>query len=176
MAVVDLNSAELTNANADPRVLNDAINWGGRLRIKSATIESASGDTDASIYRFFRVRSTDSIKSIQCMHDDIANGSDYDCGLWTINGGAAVDSDLYCNGVTLAVAVPTIPHLLATSAYNELRFADVTTAAINDVNNRVWEDLGLSADSGLEYDLGLIGNTVGDGGTINLMMIYTAGD
>ena len=43
MAVVDLLSAEITNLDADPTVLNDAINWHGRLRIKSGIVEMASG-------------------------------------------------------------------------------------------------------------------------------------
>lgn len=176
MAVVDLASAELTNINADPIVREDIRHTHGRIRIKSAIIESASGDTDASIYRFFRVRSSDSIKSIKCFHDDIANGTDWECGLYTISGGAVVDADLYADGFTLATAVPAIPHALADAPYLELRFGDVTTAAINDINNQVWEDLGLTVDSQLEYDLALTAPTVGDGGTIALAMYYTAGD
>ena len=176
MAIVDLSSAELTNADATPIVANDVRNIHGRLRIKSATIESAVGDTDASIYRFFRVKSGDSIKSIKCYHDDIANGTDWDLGLYTVGGGAVVDADLYTDGLTLATAVPAIPHLLADAPYNELRFGVAATAAITDINNLVWEDLGLTSDSQLEYDVAFTANTVGDGGSITLVMEYTAGD
>lgn len=177
MAVVDLLSAELTNLDADPAVMNDAINWHGRLRMKSGIVEMASGDTDASVYRFVRVRSTDSIKSIKLYHDSITGASDIDCGLYTIGSGAVVDADLYADGFTIAVLLPAIPHVLAETPYLELRFGDATTAAINDINNTVWEDLGLSTDPGLEYDLCLTGNTVGStGGTMAMMVLYTAGD
>ena len=132
--------------------------------------------TDASTFRFFRVKSSDSIKSLRCYSDGIANGTDYDCGLYTIGAGAVVDADLYADGFTLATLIPAVPHIAATAAYQELRFGDATTSIVSDINNMVWEDLGLSADSGLEYDVVLTGNTVGDGGIISLMMFYTAGD
>ncbi len=178
MAVVDLLSAELTNIDADPTVAQDAINWHGRLRIKSAIVEMASGDTDASIYRFVRVKSTDSLKSIKLFHDSITGANDIDCGLYTVgSGGAAVDADLYADGFTIAVLLPAVPHVLAETSYLELRFGVATTAAINDINNRVWEDLGATSDTGLSYDLCLTGNTVGStGGTMAMLVEYTAGD
>ena len=182
MAVVDLLSAEITNLDASPTVVNGAINWHGRLRIKSAIVVMASGDTDASVYRFVRVKSTDSLKSIKLFHDSITGASDIDCGLYTIDSGAVVNLgtsavDLYADGFTMAVLLPAIPHVLAETPYLELRFGDSTTSAINDINNRVWEDLGATVDTGLSYDLCLTGNTVGStGGTMAMLVEYTAGD
>jgi hypothetical protein len=177
MAIVNTISTTLTNLQADPIVVGDVRHQHGRLRIKSETLAVAAADDDTSTYRFFRVGSGDSIKSIRCYCDAIAGGSDYDCGLYTIDGGAVVDADLYADGVTLVTAVPAVPHVAATAAYLELRFADATTANINDVNNRVFEDLGLATDPHLEYDVVLTANTVGTGaGDITLQMIYTSGD
>jgi len=178
MAVVDTLSTELTNLDADPRVLAEPQHWHGRLRVKTATLAVAAADDDASIYRFVRVKSSDSLKSIQIMCDTITGATDYDCGLYTItSGGAAVDADLYGDGLNFEVETPAVPHVLATAPYIEARFGDATTSNINDINNRIWEDLGLASNPGLEYDLCLTANTVGSGaGDLNMTLIYTSGD
>lgn len=178
MAVVDTLSTELTNIDADPTVLAEPQHWGGRVRVKSATAAVAAADDDLSIYRFVRVKSSDSIKSIQIYADGITGATDYDCGLYTKgSGGAEVDLDLYADGLNFEVATPSVPHVLATAPYIEARFGDTTTALPQDVNNRVWEDLGLTADPGLEYDLCLHAATVGSGaGDITMIVYYTAGD
>jgi hypothetical protein len=177
MAVVNTISTELTNLAADPIVVNDIHDNGGRVRVKSATVAVASGDDDGSTFRFFRVRSGHKIISLQCRCDLITAMTNVDCGLYTINGGALVDVDLYSDGNTLAVATPAIPHINATAPFLELRWGDITTSTIQDVNNKVWEDLGLSEDPGLEYDIVLTAVTVGSAnGDIALTMLYTAGD
>jgi hypothetical protein len=178
MAVVDTLSTELTNLDADPRVLAEPQHWHGRVRIKSATAAVAAADDDGSLYRFVRVKSSDSLKSIQIYCDAVTGATDYDCGLYTIgSGGAEVDADLYADGLNFETAAPAVPHVVATAPYIEARFGDASTALPQDVNNRVWEDLGLAADPGLEYDLVLTANTVGSGaGDITMIVYYTAGD
>ncbi len=178
MAVVNTNSTELDNVEATPIVPNSIRNIGGRVRVKTASVTVANGDTNASTFRFFRVRSSDSIKSIKVRSSaDFSSGTDWDVGLYTINGGAVVDSDLYCDGATLATAAPAVPHAVAVSQYQEMRFADATTAIMSDINNQVFEDLGLTADPGLEYDLVFLANTIGTvGGILAVEMWYTAGD
>lgn len=177
MAVVNTISPELTNLLATPIVVNDIHDNGGRVRIKSATVAVAAGDDDNSTFRFFRVRSGHKIISLQLKCDAIAGGTVYDLGLYTIDGGALVDVDLYADGITVATATPAVPHVNATAPHLELRFADAVTANINDINNKVWEDLGLTEDPGLEYDMVLTALTVGTGaGDLALTMLYTAGD
>ncbi len=178
MAVVDLYSATLTDLQASPPVVNSVLHNHGRLRIKTDSVTTASGDTDASTFRFFRVRSSDSIKSLQVRSDGIANGTDYDCGLYTINAGSVLTNgvDVYADGFDLGTLVPTVPHVLASASYLELRFGDATTSIMSDINNQVWQDLGLTVDPFLEYDVVLTGNTVGAGGIIQLTMLYTSGD
>ncbi len=178
MGIVDLKSLTLTDLEASPSVPNSVLHNHGRLRVKSDWLESDSGDSDTSTFRFFRVRSSDSIKSLRVYNNGISSGTDYDCGLYTINGGSVLTNgvDLYADGFTLATLIPSVPHITATSAYQELRFGDATTSIMSDINNAVWQDLGLSTDPFLEYDMVLTGNTVGGGGLICLMMFYTSGD
>jgi hypothetical protein len=88
-----------------------------------------------------------------------------------------VDADLYADGITLATAAPVQTPTADGGDGIECRFGDAATALITDVNNKVWEDLGLSADPGLVYDVCLTGNTVGTAaGDIAIKMEYTAGD
>ncbi len=180
MAVANTKSTELQNIEASPVVANDVRHTHGRLRIKSATVAVLAADDDTSVYRFFRVKSTDSIKSLRLSHDSITSGSDYDCGLHqtAANGGAVLDADLYADGFTVAVACPSVPHVVATAPYLELRFGDATTSNINDINNQVFDDAGLTqATAADEYDLTFTANTVGSAaGDLTLVMYYTAGD
>jgi hypothetical protein len=150
------------------------------LRIKSATVAVLAADDDTSVYRFFRVKSTDSIKSLQLYHDGITAATDYDLGLHqtTENGAAELDADLYADGLNLEVACPAVPHVLATAPYLECRFGDSSTSNINDINNQVFDDAGLTqATAATEYDVTITANTVGTAaGDMTLVMFYTSGD
>lgn len=179
MAVVDTLSTTITNLNASPLVVSDVANSHGRLRIKTESVTMATADDNGSTYRLFRVRSSDSIKSLTIYCTAITGASDVDLGLYTINGGAAVDADLYADGITLATAAPSAqpPTTAATSQGIECRFGDSVTALVSDINNKVWQDLGLTSDPGLTYDMVLTANAAAStDGTATLVMVYTAGD
>jgi len=173
-------STQIQNAEASPRVMNDPHHSHGRLRIKSETVAVAAADDDTSVYRFFRVKSTDSIKSLKLYQDGITGATDYDLGLHqtTENGAAVLDADLYADGLNLEVACPAVPHVLATAPYLECRFGAASTANITDINNRVYDDAGLTqATAASEYDVTITANTVGSAaGDMTLVMEYTAGD
>lgn len=176
MAVVNTVSTTLSNIVASPPVANPSTKQ-GRLRFKSETVAVAAADDDTSTFRFFRVKSSDSIKSLRLICTAITGGTDYDCGLYTIAGGAVVDADLYADGFSVATAAPAVPPTAAANGGIELRFGDASTAVPGDVNNRVWEDLGLTSDPNLEYDVVITANTVGTAaGTLTLIMEYSAGD
>ena len=171
--MADINSATIVNLIADPIVFNEVRHNQARLYIKSDTVSIVAADDDADVLRFFRVRSCDSIKSLQVRTSGIAGFTDADVGLHTIGtNGAAVDADLYGDALTLATEAPATPHVVATAAYLEGR----SLLAPSTVNNAVWEDLGLSADPVLEYDVTITANTIGAAtGTVSLTMLYTAG-
>ena len=177
MAVANTKSTVLTNIEADPRVLNNIKYYGGRQRIIKDYVSVAAADDDTSTYRLCRVLSHWVLHSIRVRCTAITGGTDYDCGLYSIDDGAAVDADLYADGFTVATACPAVPHAAASASFLELRFGDASTAVLTDINNQVWEDVGLSEDSGLAYDLVLTANTVGTAaGTIAFEVHYSAGD
>lgn len=176
MAVVNTLSAILTGSQATPYTVNSR-DVHSRLHTVSAFVAVAAADDDNSTYRMHRVHSSWTIKSIQVFCTAITGGTDYDVGLYTINGGAVVDADLYADGISLATAAPAVPPTAAANGPIEVRFGDAATAVLTDINNQVWEDLGLASDPALWYDLVLTANTVGTAaGTIAVVTTYNAGD
>jgi len=168
---VELNVTSLANEIATPPVKNAVQHFGGRLRVKSETISSTSTDANGSIYRFFRVKAHDSIKSLMLYNDTLATtASTIDVGFHVPKiGGAAVD----INAIGSAIACNT-----AVTVGAEIRFE---THLIETVNEAVWETANVAADpgGGTEYDLTitvLARGTTPVTGDITLVMIYTAGD
>lgn len=159
MAVVNVKSASVGNADASPQVLNDLQIAGGKVKCLRATVEQGASDSDGSVYRLARVHSSWLIKSVRKFHDAITGGTSYDLGLYrtAADGGAVVDADAYASAVSLASA---------DAAGTQLAFEARDVA---NMEKKVWQDAGLSADPNLWYDLALTGNTVGAaGGTISL--------
>ena len=178
MAVVNTLSATLTGFLTNPptRVV-PGKGGGAREYTVSESVAIAAADDDTSTFRVCRVHSSWILKSIKAFCTAVTGGTDYDVGLYDIDGGAVVDADLYADGVSFATAAPAVPPTAAANDGIELRFGDAATAIPGDVNSRVWEDIGgLTADPNKFYDLVLTANTVGTGaGTVALVVRYNAG-
>lgn len=165
MAVANTKSTAITNADAtQPRVQTQSWIQKAEVFATVATVEVAAADDDASVYRMVRVPSSARIHSIEIVSDAITGGTAYDVGVYKVAGdaaGAVVDADLFADGLDLS-AGNTVP-------------VDITFAArdIADIEKRLWELLGLSADPHKEYDICLTADTVGTGaGTISLRVEY----
>ena len=159
--MVDTNSTEITAKEAGKSV--SALISGGVLREKVATLEVAAADDDGSTYRFFRVHSSDRVSSFEAASDAITAGTSFDFGLYDTeeNGGAVVDADMFASAVDLSSASG---------------FTNEATADIAEVEQTVWERLGLSSDPGKDYDVVALANTVGSAaGTIAARMRYLDG-
>jgi hypothetical protein len=177
MGVVNNLSAELTALQASPPTVADGRHAHGRLRIKSGVVLMEAADDNTSTYRVCRVKSGDSIKSIKVYTPGIAGTTDIDVGLYTINGGDAVDADIYEDGMTLATACPVVPPTSTAPDGLECRFGDATDSLPININNKVWQDLNLTADPVLEYDLVLTANAAASAaGSVAVAVTYTAGD
>ena len=167
MAVVSTSSTLVANWNASPRKMNPGRYSHGRVRRLSDTVEIAAGDDDGSVYRLLPVHSTWSLMAIWIYNDAITAGTDFDLGLYNPTSGdsAVVDVNVYGDAIDMSSA-RTAP----LDALNEIR-------DIASVNNQIWQDLGLSSDPNLWYDLALTGVTVGSAaGTLAMTALYTAGD
>lgn len=164
MAVVNTKSTAITNGDATPVVITNRILTRGPVFTACGTVEVAAGDDDGSVFRFVRVPSNARIISITRFNDAITTGTAYEIGLHqtAANGGAAADADLFATAVDLSSA---------SVVGVEQRFE---AADIINIEKRVWELLGLTADPQRDYDLTFTGTTVGTGaGTISVEVRYT---
>jgi hypothetical protein len=134
------------------------------LFCKSATLAVAAADDNDSLYYFFKVRSSWSIKHLWTRCDAITSGSDWNVGLYTTAATPVVVSEnCYADAQDLSTAITGLPVDVAFEARN-----------ITGVNNKVWQDAGLSSDPQTEYWVVFKGVAVGSAaGDITCTMHYT---
>ena len=164
MAVVTTYSTEVTNHKSVDNTKNPTTACEGNARISSATIAVAAADDDTSTFYMVPVRSNWSIKHIFLYTDAITSGTVWDVGLYTTAATpVVVDADAYATNVDLSSAITSLPIDVAYEARN-----------ITAVNNKVWQDAGLSSDSNVWYYLTLTADTIGSAaGDITVIVHYT---
>lgn len=169
-----LYSAEITNLRNSPPGMAESDDLGGHLRVATGFLAVGTADIDAGdILVMTRLPSNASIKSIVLYNTDVDADATptiaADVGLY-LPDGTAVDVDLYADGVTTLQA--------ANLTGSDVRFQDASTALVSDINNKIWEDLGLTADPHLSYDLAITIATVAAtaaAGTVAWKIEYTNG-
>lgn len=144
MAVVNTKSTHITNADATPPVLTSDYIAKGALYEAVGTVEAAAADDNDSIYRMVRVPSNARITSILLASDAVTGSSDVNVGVWqtAANGGAVVNENVFADAVDLSSATAFTEVLLETTATDIVK-----------CEKRLWELLGLSADSYRDYDI-----------------------
>jgi hypothetical protein len=166
--MADINSSQIAALVASPSKRTDVRNNGGRIRTKGAIIAFDGTQSAADVVRFFRVKSGDVITSLQMSTVSAITGmSAVAFGVHDINGGAAVDEELFNNTLSLASLI----------LLEELRIGAASDLTIATSEQAVYELLGLAEDPNLEYDVTATLNTAGSASnTMSLRMTYTAGD
>lgn len=169
MAVVNRQTSSITNLVASPPVKLDVNQSGARIRVKSDSILSISTDSNGSVYRFFRVKAHDVIKSLVIFLDSQASSAHtIDVGVYASEGGAVIDID----AIATAFAGNT-----AITVGTEIRFEVLNITTVNDA---IWQNAGVSTEpaAGTEYDIAVTvkarGSTPADGDIV-LIMEYVAG-
>lgn len=143
MPVVFTKSSVITNADANPPVINSAQIANGRARFMRGVVAVANGDSIASVLRFVRVKSNDLVSQILLDCDAITLAA-ADIGIYRTSGdgGAVVDADLFASAQSIATA---------------LRATDVTRGSgvitVANMERPLWQLLGLSADPQVDYDI-----------------------
>jgi hypothetical protein len=144
MPVNAYKTLSITNLDATPILRANPWVHGGNSKQFAGTVEGVNGDSIGSTYRFFRVGSWMRPVSLTLFCDALTSGA-ADIGLYraAADGGAVVSAGLFGTAQSIASAnVNGIP----------VRFeAD----DIANVEKRIWELLGLTADPNLEYDVAL---------------------
>jgi hypothetical protein len=149
MAVVANKSSAITNMTATPKVQNNVGLEGGVVKRRQGFAVIANGDSVGSTYRICRVRSSEFCDKIRLDCPDIGTTTAADIGLYDTadNGGAVVDADFFASAVVLNAG--------ALSNSDVTFEAAAAGGSIANAEKRIWEALGLSADSNKEYELAL---------------------
>lgn len=152
MALENLKSTPLSNADATPKVINNAR----VMRMPSweavGTCEvAASSDVGppASTYRLCRVPSNARISQVLAWADASGNAGQLNIGIYETpeNGGAAVDADFFIAGANFDPGGGAAINAMDVTHGNSSGFN------IDDAEKPLWEVLGLSADPQKDYDI-----------------------
>lgn len=161
MAVVNINSVQLTNFYSQPVVLTGSYKTGGNDFTATDVCAMGASDSANSTYRFFKIPSNALLNSLAVMNDANTSGTSYKCGLLLPNSGGVVvaGSD--------AIFVPAGTSMAsARNVWTELLFPAIAgnSAAVANCPLRVWELLGLASDPDAVYELAWSAVTPGSAG------------
>jgi hypothetical protein len=165
------NANSTTIANIASGDKNDNRANGGRIRVKSGTALVAAADGAGSTYRLFQIRSGDHVVSVKWLTDALGAGADdVNLGLYTETGtttiGAVVDDNILIDNADLTlIQAATTEEITNGASYTEA-----------DINEAIWERLGLSEDPFLTYDV--VATIISDpaaAGNLGVVLLYTDG-
>lgn len=169
MAVVELKSTAITNADTASQKLNSTRLQEGRMKESVGTVAAANGDSIASIYRFARIPSGARVSEVILLCDAITSGAG-DVGLYdvpTVNAGAVVDADLFASAQSIATEIK-----IGTNVAHESG-----VYGLEDVEKPLWEALGLTADPRKLYDIAMtLTAATTAAGDISLKVRYVDGN
>jgi hypothetical protein len=143
MAVVNVKALPVSNSDAVPRVPNASYFQNGAMREDVGVVAITNGDSIASTFRMARISSSSRVAQVLLSNAAVATAA-ADIGLYrtAADGGAVVDADFFASAAALTAAQHGI---------------DVTYEAgvvtIANHGKRVWEQLGLTADPMIDYDV-----------------------
>lgn len=166
MAVVNTKASAVTAADAGTAVKKNLT--AGVLKECAGTLEAVSGDSIASVFRLARVPSNARISRVLLSCDAITTCAG-DVGIYdvaAVNSGAVIDADFFASAQSLATALAN---------------TDVTHESgvfgVEDIEQPLWQALGLSADPGKQYDIAVtLTAAAGSAGTVSLKVQYVDGN
>lgn len=166
MAVVNTKASAITAADAGTAVKKNLT--AGVLKECAGTLEAVSGDSIASVFRLARVPSNARISRVLLSCDAITTCAG-DVGVYdvaAVNSGAVIDADFFASAQSLATALAN---------------TDVTHESgvfgVEDIEQPLWQALGLSADPGKQYDIAVtLTAAAGSAGTVSLKVAYVDGN
>lgn len=165
MAVVEVKSTLITNADATPVVFNSPRVDGGFERIEVATAAITDTNSIGSTYRMFRVPSNAVMTDLRIYSPDIGTTTIADIGLYNADGGAVVDADFFASAVSLKDGALNGTDVLHESA----------VFSIANSGKELWDALALTSDPGVFYDVTLTLTAAADAtGTVKLIGRYAA--
>ena len=172
MAIEELQSTAITAMEAirtgSGSTPASKVIHGGVIKECVATFEAGIFDA-LSTYRICRLPSYARLSQIIVKGDTALVGGPIDIGVYRTpaHGGAVVDLDILATDIDVATAAITTTEL--NSLWDVLDIANV--------EQRLWEMAGLSADPGQQLDIVMTTSTaITTGGTITFVIRYVDGD
>lgn len=169
MATVSKLSLALTNRDATPRVLNGAYLEGGMVRECAGQAFVTTGDNSPSTYKFCSVPSNARVSSIKIFWEGTGGTTTAaHFGVWSVTqqGGGAINNALFATAVSMSAAI------VGTDVVHEAAVSG--TSAVNGMEKRLWEVLGLASDPGTHYDIGaILANTADNSGSLGALVRYS---
>lgn len=167
MAIVNTKAAAITAGDTAGTLAKKSLS-GAILKESCGTLEAVSGDSIGSVYRLARVPSNARVSRVLIGCDAITTCAG-DVGVYEIAaaGGAVVDADLFTSAQSLATAI-----VINTDVTHESGIYGV-----EDVEQPLWQALGLTADPGKLYDIAItLTAAAGSAGTVSLKVQYADGN
>lgn len=146
MAVENLTSSSITDADATPKVKVNARLMGASIREAVGTKQASASASIGSTYRLCRIPSNARISEVILSCDAFDTTGAADVGIYQTadNGSAVVDADFFASAVVLTAALPNTAVTHESGVFG-----------IEDVEKPLWEALGLTADPFRDYDVAL---------------------
>lgn len=164
MATVTKYSAAITNRDASPKVISNARITKGMVFETIGTAESSAADDVNSKYILCSIPSNARVSRVMLTCDDLGSTGTADIGLYqtTANGGAVADADFFASAQALTTALLQSDVMLESGVIDEA-----------EMEQPVWQLLGLSADPKIDYDVVLTATQAIElAGTITLQVQY----
>ena len=164
MATVSILSTQITNRDASPKVLNNSFISKGQLFESVGTLEATAADDIGSLYKLCSIPSNARVSDVLLTCDDLGSVGAADIGLYqtTVNGGAAADADLFASAQLLTTALDKTSVLHESAVFGK-----------DEVETRLWEVLGLTADPKIDYDVCLTLSAATElAGTVSMHIRY----
>ena len=173
MAVVKTLSTVVTNRDATPAVISDARLRGGTLKSALGSVAVGAADSATSYYPLVEVPSTAMVRRVFLTAP---------AGMTTLAGNIGVFKNTKnANGVTTGVAANTGSDVIfaaAASIATVQNQADVTNTGTTYPTDKreqpLWQAIGLAADPGGTFDIGIAVTTANTGaaGRVGLEVQY----
>lgn len=162
MAVTNRNSTAIANAIANPATPNTIPRSPGRLVRVQDLVASAADDSATSVFRVFRIKSSDIVAAIKISAADATTAGAINVGLYRTaeDGGAVVDADLFASAFDLALGPYSNADITFESG--EYTHAEALTP--------IWQVIGLTSDPGYDYDVCMVISTTFNGGPTSILL------
>lgn len=144
MAVVTTKSTPITNRDATPTVINNAVLVKGTVLEAAGLVASVSGDSANSKYIYCEVPSNARVSSILSSSAALGGSAAMDIGVYrnSADGGAVVDADFFASALSLVTAINNVEV--------------VHESGVNTIAKQMqplWQALGMASDPKTTLDI-----------------------